>query len=145
MIGNMIKNNEATQLTGAIFIDLPKAFDTTDHEMLLNKLDYYGIRGVANDLIRSYLSNRQIRTKLSSKIGTVISTSETVNIGCPQGSILGPLFYSIIANDIFTALNSCDCICYADNTTILYAHKDISTIERVMQKRLRNSDPMVYV
>ena len=75
-----------------IFIDLSKAFDTIDHQKLLYKLENYGIRRIAGDLIKSYLINRQQYTE------TVGEKSKCLKVlfGVPQGSVLGPLFYCIL-------------------------------------------------
>ena len=70
-----------------IFVDLQKAFDTVEHSILLKKLEYYGIRGVANDLLKSYLSDRSQRVQIN---GTLSETLPTTH-GVPQGSVLGPL------------------------------------------------------
>ncbi|CAL4070075.1 unnamed protein product, partial [Meganyctiphanes norvegica] len=68
-----------------IFIDLTKAFDTVDHSILLDKLNHYGIKGKANDLFRSYLTNR----KQFTQINGVKSPQQSINCGVPQGSVLG--------------------------------------------------------
>ena len=72
-----------------IFLDLTKAFDTVDHDILLQKLNSYGIRGHSNDFFRSYLTNREQFTFINKKK----STTKSINFGVPQGSVLGPLFF----------------------------------------------------
>ena len=79
-----------------IFLDLCKAFDTVDHRIILNKLEYNSIRGVANDWFASYLSNRR---QFVSLFGTN-SDYQTVTCGVPQGSVLGPLLFLSYINDM---------------------------------------------
>ena len=85
-----------------IYIDLSKAFDTLNFEILLDKLAYYGIKGIANSLIRSYLTNR----KQIVEYDNILSNLLIVKSGVPQGSVLGPLlFYNInIVNKIYVIL-----------------------------------------
>ena len=78
--------------TGAVFLDLAKAFDTVDHSILCTKLMYYGFRGSSYDLLINYLAQRQQRTLFQSKM----SKWAAVSIGVPQGSILGPLLLFFI-------------------------------------------------
>ena len=72
-----------------VFIDLKKAFDTVDHNILLHKLNHYGFRGIIKDWFSSYLNNRM----QSTQIGPYISNKANVSCGIPQGSVLGPLTY----------------------------------------------------
>ena len=92
-ISNAVERNEPTL---GIFLDLSKAFDTINYDILLYKLEYYGFRGVALDLFKSYLSNRKqfVRDQMHD------SDHKIINCGVPQGSILGPLLFILYINDI---------------------------------------------
>ena len=102
-----------------IFIDLSKAFDTISHEKLLYKLDIYGIRGNANLLISSYLSDRK---QYVSVLGEN-SDERPVLYGVPQGSVLGPLLFIMYINDISNSTQLGKFILFADDTNIFIADK----------------------
>ena len=98
----------------AIFLDLSKAFDTLNYKVLLYKLKYYGLGNVAYNLIENHLTNRQQQVKL----GNTNSNLLPMCIGVPQGSILGPLLFSIYINDLPKTCPKFHCIMYADDTTL---------------------------
>ena len=98
-------------------MDLSKVFDTIDHKILLSKLERYGIRGTANNLINDYLSRR---TQYVSTLGES-SELEDIIYGVPQGSVLGPLLFLIYMNDIVNCVNdklNIKLVLYADDTNI---------------------------
>ena len=92
-IANAVEKNETTV---GIFLDLSKAFDTINYDILLYKLEHYGFRGVALDWFKSYLSNRKqfVRCQMHD------SNHKIINCGVPQVSVLGPLLFILYINDI---------------------------------------------
>lgn len=117
-----------------VFIDLQKAFDTVDHSILLHKLAHYGIRGVINDWFCSYLNGRTQTTQ----VGAYISKREKTSCGVPQGSVLGPLLFLIYINDIYKASNKLGFYLFADDTNLLYADKNLKSLESVVNVELLN-------
>ena len=99
---------------GAILMDLSKAFDTLNHELLIAKLNAYGFSHDSLHLLYSYLPNRWQRTKINN---TYSSWSEIL-LGVPQGSILGPLLFNIYLNDLFFINNQSDLCNVADDNTL---------------------------
>ncbi len=130
-IRNALDNN--TFAIG-IFIDLQKAFDTVDHKILLHKLDYYGIRGTANDWFKSYLSNR----KQYVSINGFESNVTDMKFGVPQGSVLGPLLFLIYINDLHKSIKYCKTRHFADDTNLLIKNKSLKQLQKQVNLDLRN-------
>ena len=118
--------------TCGVFIDLEKAFDTVNHEILLKKLDYYGIRESALKWIKSYLTNRKQFVSLNG----VKSKTENISCGVPQGSILGPLLFIIYINDMHQAVTCSTVHHFADDTNILFSDKNPKSIAKILNKEL---------
>jgi hypothetical protein len=128
-------NNKAKpEITMGIFIDLRKAFDTISHEILLKKLKHYGIRGVANDWIKSYLTNRQQYVTYDKHSSKLLE----VTCGVPQGSILGPLLFILYINDIVNALPVGNVLSFADDTTLYLSHTEIKSLFKDANSNMKN-------
>ena len=117
-----------------IFADLQKAFDTNDHEILLAKLDHYGICGVSNDWFRSYLSDRQQYVSING----YDSHLTKLNCGVPQGSVLGPLLFLLYITDFNQAIKFCKVHHFADDTNLLYLGKSIKKLNKFVNINLKN-------
>ena len=113
-VGHILSSLENTGIAFSLFIDLSKAFDTISHDILLNKLKYYGIKNTPLSWFSSYLSDRK---QFVDYDGT-ISNYETLTTGVPQGSVLGPLLFLIYMNDISFVSNKFNFVLYADDTSL---------------------------
>lgn len=116
----------------AIFLDLKKAFDTVDPDILIQKLKQYGIQGAPLNLIQSYLTDREQCVEYN----RVRSRLLKVRIGVPQGSVLGPLLFLLYINDLPNVSTRARCLLYADDTVIIYENSDASKLQADLDKDL---------
>ena len=125
-IDNIRKAMDKGLMTGAVYIDLSKAFDTISHSAILSKLEECGAHSVENEWFCNYLFNRSQVVCID---GTQ-SSSYPVYCGVPQGSILGPLLFLIHFDGISNKLTKCKILMYADDTVIYVSHRDKEHIEK---------------
>ena len=116
----------------AAFIDFRKAFDCVQHPVLINKLSSIGLDSRTLGWFTSYLSNRQQYVLANNTHSSLM----TITQGVPQGSVLGPLFYIIYANDIVSKIKNCNIALYADDTVLYMANRDFVKTTAMMQKDL---------
>lgn len=124
MITDIYSAFEEGQILSALLCDLSKAFDCVSHSILLEKLQCYGIRGIAHSFIESYLTNRQQITNCNGSMSSMLN----VIAGVPQGSILGPLLFILYVNDISSYMKMVNTIQYADDTTFYVSDFDLTVI-----------------
>jgi hypothetical protein len=118
LIHNLIECSANDKCAACIFLDFSAAFDTIDRDLLIRKLDMYGVRGPMLKLIMSYLADRSQYVSKNDHKSDLIDC----NLGVPQGSVLGPLFFIIYTNDINYLLIDVLLILFADDTTLLISN-----------------------
>ena len=123
------------EFTLGVFIDLSKAFDTVDHEILLKKLGFYGINGKTKQWFESYLRNRYQFVSFDNGKSTTLLK---ILCGVPQGSILGPLLFLIYVNDLHKASSDLLPVMFADDTNIFLSSKNIIELFSKMNQELKN-------
>jgi hypothetical protein len=116
------KKNDA----GGIFVNLQKAFDSINHDIVLNKLEFYGITGGFFQLIKTYLQDRYQTVVLNNIHFTSISDWGEITHGVPQGSILGPLLkFLLYVNDLPHSINKNNkIVLFADDTSLIISNPD---------------------
>ena len=105
----------------SVFIDLQKAFDTVNHDILLHKLDHYGIRGLPNKWFQSFLSGRSQYASIKDKSSNKLPTT----LGVPKGSVLDPLLFILYINNLNKAIIHSYVHHFADDTNLLYCNKSL--------------------
>ena len=116
----------------AVYLDLAKAFDTVDMHILCSKLYHYGVRGVAFDLLKSYLTNRKQFVLYDGSNSNIVD----VHSGVPQGSILGPLLFLVYINDINNCSDILKLFLFADDTTALHSDTNLDRLISTMNSEL---------
>ena len=147
LYGHILQNKEDSFKTAAIYLDLSKAFDTLSHDMLLTKLEIYGIRGISNEWFKSYMTNRYLQVKCHtlSCNKTELSEQYKITYGTAQGSCLGPLLFNIFCNDIYLNIEHCNLIMFADDITLYASHRNVSYLNYMLQTDLQNIEKLVCI
>ena len=125
LTNNIASAIDRKELTARVFLDLSKAFDTLNHEILFNKLEHYGIRGMALQWIKSYLSNRTQFVQYRK----TCSDEQVIKCG-----VLGPLLFILYINDYQNASKPTESLLFADDTSIFYSHSNAIQLFSILKK-----------
>ena len=128
------------KLTGAVFLDLTRAFDNINHASMLNKLGIHGVRDVELEWFKSYMFQRSQVIDIDSNL----SEEMPLFTGVPQGTILGPLLFIVFIDDFEKHLQHSEVIQYADDTVIMFADKDVQAISKSLNEDLENISKYCY-
>ena len=133
LIDRWLVNVNKRQVTGVLFVDFAKAFDVINHKLLLKKLATYKLSPNALELISSFLTNRHQKVSLNASLSDFLPN----NFGVPQGSVLGPLLFSLYINDLPLFLRA-QCDMFADDTTIETTNSDAYSVYHSMQQNIND-------
>lgn len=122
------------EYTGVVFVDLRKAFDIVNCDILIKKLNNIGISGTPCSWFKSYMSDRVSRTLINAEL----SFESVIECGVPQGSLLGPLLFIVYINDLVKCIKTCQVQLYADDTVLYFSHPSIDRIELALNSDLEN-------
>lgn len=134
LVDKITLNFENNKHSVGIFLDLTKAFDVIDHNILLKKLKYYGFRGLSYIWLTNYLTNRKQYTE----VNNIRSEFRTIKTGVPQGSILGPLLFLLFINDLPNISNLVEFLLFADDTNIIASHDNFQDLIHLINIELSN-------
>ena len=136
----LLTNMNDKKVTCSIFLDLKKAFDSVSHNILLKKLEHCGFRGPIWNLLKSYLSERKICTKMNQKV----SKLHIVKFGVPQGSVLRPILFLLYVNDLPGA-SKFETTLFADHTNLHLSAYDVNTLQAKVDSEILNIENWINV
>jgi hypothetical protein len=135
LVRRVIETFEAGGFARVTACDLSKAFDRVDHDILLNKLNLIGFKDVALRFFKSYLSDRRQIVEINGKR----SSEAILNIGVPQGSVLGPILFIVMVNDLPCNILKSDTIMFADDTTFVTTAFSLQSVESISNHTLQSA------
>ena len=141
VLNTIIPALENNKIAIGVFLDLSKAFDVINHNILLRKLRHYGFKSLTLDWLKSYLTDRLQYTTVNGKISKKLK----INQGVPQGSILGPLFFNVFINDLVNVSDIIKFVLYADDSNLFHCHDDVKTVEYELNIELRKISEWFHV
>ena len=128
-VDKWLTNINENKFTGVLFIDFAKAFDVLDHDLLFRKLELYNFSKPLLSLLKSFLTNRMHAVSVNNTLSGFLKQ----NFGVPQGSVLGPLLFSLYINDLPLYIKS-SCELFADDTTIYSCNSDLVQLSNSLQE-----------
>ena len=131
---NIQSQLDQNKFCAEVFVDLKKAFDKVNHEIVLKKLCYYGIRGIANKLLCSYLTKRKWYVIIRNQV----STLNEISRGAPQGSVLGLLLFHIYINHLHKCIRNSRTYHFADDSSIMQSQYSLQISSKRINKDLSN-------
>ena len=135
VIEYVLDNINENEINDICMFDLAKCFDTVDHKLLFLKLSKYGLNGTELQWFTNYLNERTQVVTINSKM----SNTKLIDKGVPQGSILGPLLFTIFLNDFPSCLSNAFCNIFADDTMIGVSDKSITEIQQLLQNAVNEA------
>ena len=123
---------DSKQHCAGVFIDHKKAFDTVNHKLLVDKLSFYGVRGVANAWLENFPMNRKQYVVVDNQAPSM----QFIKCGVPQGSVLGPVLFLLFINDICNVSNLLKFVLFADDTNIFCSNENVEVLQDTLNREL---------